>query len=74
MNYASVITIGVVVFSLLSVQDLFAAVSPSTNAASRIWYVLGGRTHYKGPVSNLPKAVRGDSDVNFEDEKDEQKV
>ncbi|GJJ09317.1 hypothetical protein Clacol_003539 [Clathrus columnatus] len=39
MNYASVITAGVVVFSL-------------------IWYFLGGRKHYKGPVSNLPKELK----------------
>ncbi|KIJ47259.1 hypothetical protein M422DRAFT_74835 [Sphaerobolus stellatus SS14] len=37
MNYASVITIGVVALSL-------------------VWYFLGGRAHYKGPVSNLPDA------------------
>ncbi|KAF8508070.1 amino acid/polyamine transporter I [Gautieria morchelliformis] len=35
MNYASVITLGVVFLSL-------------------VWYFLGGRKHYKGPVSNLP--------------------
>jgi len=55
MNYASVITIGVVVLSL-------------------VWYALGGRKHYKGPVSNLPQAVKArDSDVNSE-EKDDMKV
>ncbi|KAF8512942.1 APC amino acid permease [Hysterangium stoloniferum] len=41
MNYASVITVGVVAFSL-------------------VWYFLGGRRHYKGPVSNLPTDKNGD--------------
>ncbi|EMD35152.1 hypothetical protein CERSUDRAFT_85857 [Gelatoporia subvermispora B] len=35
MNYASVITAGVVILSGL-------------------WYILGGRRHYKGPSSNIP--------------------
>ena len=57
MNYASVITIGVVVLSLLSVHNI-AQSDPMIDIQSvtRVWYILGGRKHYKGPVSNLPKA------------------
>jgi len=38
MNYASVITAGVVFLSF-------------------VWYILGGRRHYKGPMGNAPASV-----------------
>lgn len=68
MNYASVITMGVVAFSLY-VKILFnhyQTLMVSLFFLSRLWYFLGGRNHYKGPVSNLPKELvnEGSSDRN----------
>jgi hypothetical protein len=50
MNYASVITVGVV---LSGYVVRIARVSSPCSRSSRLWYVLAAHKHYKGPRSNL---------------------
>jgi hypothetical protein len=69
MNYASVITLGVVFLSLLSVHDIAMNWSLTKVAFTRVWYFLGGRRHYKGPVSNLP-ASHNDLEIHDTDSKE----
>jgi len=53
MNYASVITIGVVALSL-SVPYYAIHLPPLIFLSFRVWYFFGGHKHYAGPVSNIP--------------------
>jgi len=67
MNYASVITAGVVFFSLCVLLFLFSrSISHPLPARNQrelndmphsVWYVLGGRRHYKGPMGNAPASA-----------------
>jgi hypothetical protein len=66
MNYASVITTGVVFLSLCVLLFLFshsishplpARDQRELNDAYSVWYILGGRRHYKGPMGNASASV-----------------
>jgi hypothetical protein len=56
MNYAAVITGGVVIISGCVDSSSIILIKWILMITGRLWYMLGAHRHYKGPRSNLSDA------------------
>lgn len=69
MNYAAVITVGVIVLAgcVPFAAEIFRVLL-FTALYFSLWYMVAAHRHYEGPISNLPGGEKSESKTNSQDE------